>query len=237
MADSKVSDLAALTGADSASTDLAVVVDVSDATMAASGTTKKMTLAEFATGLIAHGSLATVGEVTTAVSDHSSDTTSVHGITDTADILLKSTYNAHTVLYATTNDTPVSLTVSEETVVGRVTGGNIAAVNPSAIAQTVVTVTSSTTLALSDAGKIVELNSGSALTLTIPANAGVAFPVGTRVDVVQYGAGAVTVTGSVGVTVRRTAALTLVTNGQYSGCTLYKRATDEWVAIGDLVPA
>jgi hypothetical protein len=131
MADSKVSDLAALTGADSASTDLAVVVDVSDTTMAASGTTKKMTLAEFATGLITHGSLATDGEVTTAVSDHSSDTTSVHGITDTADILLKSTYNAHTVLYATTNDTPVSLTVSEVTVVGRITGGNIAAVNPS----------------------------------------------------------------------------------------------------------
>lgn len=40
----------------------------------------------------------------------------------------KSLYDAHTVLYATTNDTPAALTVTEQTVVGRVTGGNISAV-------------------------------------------------------------------------------------------------------------
>lgn len=40
----------------------------------------------------------------------------------------KSTYDAHTVLYATTDNTPVALTVGEQTLVGRVTGGNISAI-------------------------------------------------------------------------------------------------------------
>src|SRR5574343_1756912 len=39
----------------------------------------------------------------------------------------KSTYNAHTRLQATTDDTPTALTITEQTVVGRATGGNIAA--------------------------------------------------------------------------------------------------------------
>jgi hypothetical protein len=40
----------------------------------------------------------------------------------------KSTYNAHTILAATTDDTPAALTVPERTLVGRLTGGNISAV-------------------------------------------------------------------------------------------------------------
>ena len=36
-----------------------------------------------------------------------------------------SLFDAHTILYATTDDTPVALTVNEQTVVGRLTGGNI----------------------------------------------------------------------------------------------------------------
>jgi hypothetical protein len=40
----------------------------------------------------------------------------------------KSTYDAHSILYATTDDTPAALTVGEQTVVGRATGGNISAI-------------------------------------------------------------------------------------------------------------
>lgn len=47
--------------------------------------------------------------------------------TKEADVVLKTTYNAHTILQATTDDTPVALTVGEQTVVGRATGGNIVA--------------------------------------------------------------------------------------------------------------
>ncbi len=39
----------------------------------------------------------------------------------------KSLFDANTILYATTDDTPVALTISEQTIVGRKTGGNIEA--------------------------------------------------------------------------------------------------------------
>jgi hypothetical protein len=48
MADTKITDLASLTGANSADTDVVPLVDVSDTSMAASGTTKKITIAELA---------------------------------------------------------------------------------------------------------------------------------------------------------------------------------------------
>ena len=40
----------------------------------------------------------------------------------------KSLFDAHSVLYATSDDTPAALTVTEQTLVGRLTGGNISAV-------------------------------------------------------------------------------------------------------------
>jgi hypothetical protein len=88
------------------------------------------------------------------------------------------------------------------------------------------------TLALADAGKLITLNNAAAITLTIPTNTAVAFPVGTRIDLVQYGAGQVTVGGS-GVTIRSSGSK-LKLAGQYSGATLWKRGTNEWVLIGDI---
>lgn len=57
MADTKISALTALTGANLASGDKVPVVDVSDTTMAASGTDKAMTAAELAIGLAAQSGL------------------------------------------------------------------------------------------------------------------------------------------------------------------------------------
>lgn len=88
------------------------------------------------------------------------------------------------------------------------------------------------TLALSDAGKMVTLSNAAAITLTIPTNASVAFPIGTRIDVLQYGAGQVTVAGA-GVTLRSSGSK-LKLSGQYSGATLWKKSTNEWALIGDL---
>lgn len=87
------------------------------------------------------------------------------------------------------------------------------------------------TLVLADAGKLVELNNAAAITLTIPTNASVAFPVGTQVNILQTGAGQVTVSGA-GVTINGTPGLKLRT--QWSSATLVKRATDTWVLLGDL---
>lgn len=91
--------------------------------------------------------------------------------------------------------------------------------------------TTSYTLVLSDQSKIIEVNSSSATTLTIPADASVAFPVGTYIVVFQIGTGQVTIAGS-GFTPASTPGLKLRT--QYSMATLIKRGTDSWIVAGDL---
>lgn len=88
------------------------------------------------------------------------------------------------------------------------------------------------TLVLSDNGKLVEVSNASANTLTVPLNSSVAFAVGTTITVLQTGAGQTTITPTGGVTINGTPGLKLRT--QWSSATLIKRATDTWVAIGDL---
>lgn len=90
------------------------------------------------------------------------------------------------------------------------------------------------TFALSDADGIVEANNAGAQTYTVPPNADVAFTVGTKIDVLQYGAGQVTLAAGAGVTLRSFGGR-LKISGQYSAVSMYKRATNEWVIIGDLV--
>lgn len=89
------------------------------------------------------------------------------------------------------------------------------------------------TLVLTDAGKMVTLTNASAITLTVPPNADVAFPVNTRIDLLQYGAGQVTVAAGSGVTIYSSGAKLKIT-GQYSGATLWKKATNTWVLVGDI---
>lgn len=87
------------------------------------------------------------------------------------------------------------------------------------------------TLALTDVAKVVSLTNGSAITLTIPTNATVAFPTGTQILLYQGGAGQVTVSGA-GVTIRAQGSKTKM-NGQYSVAGLLKVGTDEWVFFGN----
>ena len=69
--------------------------------------------------------------------------------------------------------------------------------------------------------------------LVIPPNSSVAFPIGTSILVVQTGTAQTTIAAGVGVTVNSYLGLKIV--GQWAGCTLVKRATDTWVAVGGLV--
>lgn len=85
--------------------------------------------------------------------------------------------------------------------------------------------TASYTLVLSDRGRCVQMNSSSALTVTVPPNSSVAFPVGAVVYVRRYGSGTVTVAQGSGVVVRGT----LTLGAQYSTAWLHKVATDEWI--------
>ena len=79
---------------------------------------------------------------------------------------------------------------------------------------------------------LIEMGSSSALTLTIPLNSSIAYPVGTSFDVLQTGSGQVTIAGAAGVTVNATPGLKLRT--QWSSATVFKRAENTWVVYGDL---
>lgn len=92
--------------------------------------------------------------------------------------------------------------------------------------------TASYTLVLSDAAKMIEMNVASANNLTVPLNSAVAFPVGTSILVTQTGAGQTTLVATGGVTLNGTPGLKLRT--QWASATLVKRATDTWLAMGDL---
>lgn len=89
------------------------------------------------------------------------------------------------------------------------------------------------TLVLTDLNKVVEMNVAGANTLTVPPNSSVAFPVGTVVEGVQWGAGQTTITPGAGVTIRASGGK-LKTTAQYSAFSLRKVATDEWHAAGEL---
>lgn len=92
--------------------------------------------------------------------------------------------------------------------------------------------TASYTLVLTDDGKMVEMNVGSANNLTVPADNSVNFPIGTSIDILQVGAGQTTIVASSGVTINRSTGLKL--RAQWSAATLIKRAANTWVAVGDL---
>lgn len=87
------------------------------------------------------------------------------------------------------------------------------------------------TPALSDAGKTVIITNTSAIAVTVPTNASVAYVVGTVITIIQGGAGQITVSGDSGVTVdaydsgNKTA-------GEHAAVSLLKYGTDTWKLIG-----
>ena len=95
------------------------------------------------------------------------------------------------------------------------------------------------TFVLADAeNKLVTASNASAQTYSIPTNATTAFPVGTQINLIQIGAGQVTVqaTTSGTTTVVSTGATAAAPKcrAQYSALTLVKRDTDSWYVIGDI---
>ena len=89
------------------------------------------------------------------------------------------------------------------------------------------------TLIAGDAGQLVTLANASAVTLTVPTNASVAFAIGTQITITQAGAGTVTVVGDTGVTVN-SADADLKLRTQWSAATLIKTNTNSWILIGDI---
>jgi hypothetical protein len=95
------------------------------------------------------------------------------------------------------------------------------------------------TFVLADAdNKLVTASNASAQTYSIPTNATTAFPIGTQINLIQIGAGQVTISaatpGTTTVVSTGATAASPKCRAQYSAITLVKRDTDSWYAIGDI---
>jgi hypothetical protein len=97
---------------------------------------------------------------------------------------------------------------------------------------------SSYTAVLTDNGKVVTMNNGSANTFRIPTNASVAFPIGTQLNVLSIGAGQTTINAvtSGTTTIQSTGATAAEPKlrVRYSSATCIKAGTDLWYVIGDI---
>jgi hypothetical protein len=105
--------------------------------------------------------------------------------------------------------------------------------NPIATATVLINTQTGTTFApaLTDAGRLITLSNASAIAVTIAADATTDFPVGTQLLLMQLGAGQVTVSGAVGVTIVSRSGTK--TAGQYALISLIKVAANQWVVGGD----
>ena len=269
MTDKKISDLTAITGANTAADDELVIVDTS------ADETKKITRAELATALGAGAVDSVNGQTGTVVldADDIADAATTNKFTTAADISKLAGIEASADVTDTTNVTAAGAAMltgaaftgaitTNSTFDGRdvATDGtkldgiealadvtdatNVAAAGAAmltgatftgdVIYQVAINAQTGTTYTtvLADQSKLVTLINASAITLTIPANSSVAYPVGTKIDFAQLGAGQVTVAGAGGVTVNATPTLKL--REQYSGASCIKTATDTWLLVGDL---
>lgn len=95
------------------------------------------------------------------------------------------------------------------------------------------------TFVLADAdNKLVTASNAAAQTYSIPTNATTAFPIGTQINLIQIGAGQVTIqaatSGTTTVVSTGATAAAPKCRAQYSAVTLVKRDTDSWYVIGDI---
>lgn len=113
--------------------------------------------------------------------------------------------------------------------------GNIhVAAQPSSAFAVFTDATAARTLAASDRDAYVRMTNAAANTVTIPKNADVNIPIGTRIWIEQAGAGRTTIVPASGVTVRQPSTQAqLYLRSQYSQVWATKIATDEWVLGGD----
>jgi hypothetical protein len=94
------------------------------------------------------------------------------------------------------------------------------------------------TLVLTDKNKFIKMSvTSTANTVTVPANASVAFPIGSQIHIIQYGSGktqVIPVNGTVTIYSSPTSAPGAYLRDQYTSATLLKCDTNTWMLMGDL---
>lgn len=150
---------------------------------------------------------------------HIADSTGIHGITDTADLVY-------------TNDSRLSdqRTPLNGSVTSAKLASGVLSSTQSFNAQTGTTYT--LVLADADLNKFVTLNNSSSITVTIPPDSSVAFPVGSVISAMQLGAGQVTIAAGSGVTLSSEGSR-FKTKGQYAVVTIMKMSSNNWILFGN----
>jgi hypothetical protein len=90
-----------------------------------------------------------------------------------------------------------------------------------------------TNIILADKNGVVITTASTATDVRIPTNAGAAFPIGTKITIIQEGSGTATVVGTAGVTLQSAQGHDRLTH-QYSVATVVKTAIDTWYLYGDI---
>lgn len=90
-----------------------------------------------------------------------------------------------------------------------------------------------TNIILADKNGVVITTTSTATDVRIPTNAGAAFPIGTKITIIQEGSGSVTVVGTAGVTLQSSQGHDRLAH-QYSVATVVKTAIDTWYLYGDI---
>jgi hypothetical protein len=121
-----------------------------------------------------------------------------------------------------------TLSGATTTVSGNLTGGNAATSTIAGFTANLNAQTTSYTLTTTDNGKIITMNSSSAMTLTVPST----LPAGFNCMIVQTGTGVVTFTAS-GTTINNRSSNTK-TAGQYAIATLVALTTTSFISSGDM---
>jgi hypothetical protein len=133
---------------------------------------------------------------------------------------------------ATTVDVSTAQTLTNKTLTSPTL--NAPLINLSLNAQTGTTYT----FVLADNGKLVTASNASAQTYSIPTNASVAYPIGTQINIIQIGAGQVTInavtSGTTTVSSTGASATAPKLRAQFSSATCIKASTDLWYVVGDI---
>lgn len=127
--------------------------------------------------------------------------------------------------------------ISDETGTGVLVFGTAPTISAPSLSYTInaQTGTSYTTVLL-DAGKVITSSNAAAVTVTIPPNSSVAYPIGSSITVISIGAGLTSFAQGAGVTITSTGAVSNapVLRVQHSSATAIKTATDTWRVVGDI---
>jgi hypothetical protein len=96
-----------------------------------------------------------------------------------------------------------------------------------------VSITANTTLALTHAGKFLLVNSTSAVTVTVPTNASVAFPIETEIEICRWNTGTATIAAASGVSLVATESARTISE-RFGVVAMKKISENTWLLTGAL---